>query len=135
MKPMRRTRAARGASKAPRVRTQASSGRVSVVVAVSLPPMVQPHKPEFTEQVVVLATTAKPRSHRNAVSSSRLGARSRMGAMTGSSGAMARSATSKRTWSLPAAVQPWALAAAPRCRATRAVSAACRVRSAPTLRG
>ena len=45
--------------------------------------------------------------------SSRLKPHSRAGAMTSRSGASARVPTSKRTWSLPLPVQPWATAPAP----------------------
>jgi hypothetical protein len=40
-----------------------------------------------------------------------------MGASTTSSGAIVIALTSKRTWSLPLPVQPWAIASAPRSRA------------------
>ena len=45
----------------------------------------------------------------------------RTGAITSRSGARARLETSKRTWSLPLPVQPWAIASAPcwRAAATR----------------
>ena len=42
---------------------------------------------------------------------------SRTGASTSRSGARARVDTSKRTWSLPLPVQPWATASAPNSRA------------------
>ena len=48
---------------------------------------------------------------------------------------MARRATSKRTWSLPAAVQPWQTVVAPLALATRATSAAWSERSEPTQSG
>ena len=60
---------------------------------------------------------------------------SRMGARISSSGASARSATSKRTWSLPAAVQPCATVPLPSRVAARATSCACSARSAPTQSG
>ena len=68
-------------------------------------------------------------------SSWRLKARSRTGASTSSSGARVRSATSKRTWSLPAAVQPWAIMLVPSLRAMCAMVCACMTRSAPTQSG
>ncbi|MFO1425475.1 MAG: hypothetical protein U1F11_00570 [Steroidobacteraceae bacterium] len=60
---------------------------------------------------------------------------SRTGAMISSSGASVRSATSKRTWSLPAAVQPWAMLPVPSLRAISAMVCACMTRSAPTHSG
>ena len=59
----------------------------------------------------------------------------RMGVMSSSSGASARKATSKRTWSLPAPVEPWARAVAPSCFASATTLAAWHTRSAETLKG
>ena len=60
---------------------------------------------------------------------------SRIGVTISSSGASTRSATSKRTWSLPAPVEPCATARAPIRRATSTTESACWVRSAATLSG
>jgi hypothetical protein len=49
--------------------------------------------------------------------SSRVMPQLRTGAITSRSGASARVETSKRTWSLPLPVQPWATAVAPWWRA------------------
>ena len=38
-------------------------------------------------------------------------------------------------WSLPAPVDPWAIASAPRSSATRVTSSACNIRSTPTHDG
>jgi hypothetical protein len=64
-----------------------------------------------------------------------LNALSRTGAITSSSGASVRMATSKRTWSLPAAVQPCAMEFVPSLRAMSAICCACMTRSAPTHNG
>ena len=52
------------------------------------------------------------------IESARVMPQLRTGATTSRSGARARVATSKRTWSLPLPVQPWATASAPWARAT-----------------
>ncbi len=52
------------------------------------------------------------------IESARVRPQLRTGATTSRSGASARVATSKRTWSLPFPVQPWATASAPWRRAT-----------------
>ncbi len=49
--------------------------------------------------------------------SSRVKPHTRTGASTSRSGASARTDTSKRTWSLPLPVQPWATESAPNSRA------------------
>ena len=52
------------------------------------------------------------------IESARVMPQFRTGATTSRSGARALVATSKRTWSLPLPVQPWATASAPWARAT-----------------
>ena len=65
-----------------------------------------------------VAGTGTPRAAAHSICSSRLMRCSRTGAMISRSGASARVLTSKRTWSLPLPVQPWAMAEAPSSRAT-----------------
>ena len=77
---------------------------------------------------------APPRRSKR-VSSSRETPLSRIGARTSISGASTRSAASKRNWSLPAAVEPWTIAAAPARRAYAATASACTARSAATESG
>ena len=60
---------------------------------------------------------------------------SRMGVRMVRSAASTRRVTSKRTWSLPAPVEPCATAVAPMARATSSTEIACWVRSAATLSG
>src|SRR6185312_2008237 len=92
------------------------SGMPPVEVRVSLPPMVTPHRPRLMEYAAPNGGTGRSRFCRYSSSSWRLKALSRTGARTSRSGASVRSATSKRTWSLPAAVQPCAIMFVPRCR-------------------
>jgi hypothetical protein len=66
---------------------------------------------------------------------SRVRPSSRMGVSIPSSGASTRRAMSKRTWSFPAPVDPWATARAPIRRAASTTEIACWVRSAATLSG
>ncbi len=54
-----------------------------------------------------------PRASAYSISSSRVQARSRSGAITSMPGRFARNASSKRSWSLPLPVQPWTAASAP----------------------
>ena len=82
-----------------------------------------------------LTGTGSPRASRYAMESARCTFSLRMGARISSSGASTRSATSKRTWSLPAPVEPCPTAVAPTCRATSMTESACWVRSADTLSG
>ena len=97
--------------------TQAVSGMLPSEVSVSLPPMVTPHRPRLMEYAAPNGGTGRLRACRYSSSSWRLKALSRTGAITSSSGASVRSATSKRTWSLPAAVQPCAMELVPSLRA------------------
>ena len=106
-----------------------------VEVRVSLPPMVTPHKPRLMEYAAPYGGIGSLRSSRYFSCSGRLNARSRTGARMVSSGASVRSATSKRTWSLPAAVQPCATTFVPSLRAYSAMVCACITRSAPTHSG
>jgi hypothetical protein len=115
--------------------TQACSGMLSCEVSVSLPPIVTPHRPRFTEYAAPYGGIGSFRSSRNASCSGRLKARSRTGARISMPGASVRIATSKRTWSLPAAVQPCAIVDEPSFLAISAATCACSTRSAPTQNG
>ncbi len=77
---------------------------------VSRPPTVVPQRPRLTEYAVVFSETGNPRSRRYTAVASRERARLRIGVITAMSPARMRTATSKRTWSLPAPVEPWAMA-------------------------
>ena len=65
----------------------------------------------------MVALTGMPRRSAYSIESSRVKPQLRTGASTSRSGASARVETSKRTWSLPLPVQPWATASAPWRRA------------------
>ncbi len=73
---------------------------------------------EYGERDVTLIGSSF--SAANAIALSRVMPESRTGASTETSGARLARPTSKRTWSLPLPVQPWATRVAPRSRATRA---------------
>jgi hypothetical protein len=115
--------------------TQALSGMLPFEVSVSMPPIVTPQRPRLIEYAAPCGGIGSFRACRYSSSSWRLNALSRTGANTSRSGASVRSATSKRTWSLPAAVQPCAIMFVPSSRATRAMVCACITRSAPTHSG
>src|ERR1017187_1002255 len=67
-----------------------------------------------------VTSIGSPFSSANAMALSLVMPESRTGASTLTSGARAARPTSKRTWSLPLPVQPWATTLAPNSRATRA---------------
>ena len=87
--------------------------------------MVRPHRFWSIEYGLALVTVIGM-SHCSAYSMdcSRVRPQPRAGAMVSRSGARARVDTSKRTWSLPLPVQPWATASAPcwRAAATRCLT-------------
>ncbi len=97
--------------------------------------MVVPRIPKLNEYLAVMSDTAWPRSRRKSRSSSRVCCSSRMSPAISSLGASALVTASKRTWSLPAPVEPWAMTSAPRSSATRVTSSAWSIRSTPTHDG
>ncbi len=104
-------------------------------VSVSRPPIVTPQSPRLVEYAAPCGGTGSLRCSRKASCSGRLKARSRTGARISSPGASVLSATSKRTWSLPAAVQPCATVPVPSLAAIAATVCAWIERSAPTQSG
>ena len=73
---------------------------------------------EYGERL--LTSIGSERSSAHWIAFSRVQAKSRTGAITSRSGASAPTPTSKRTWSLPLPVQPWATVEAPWARAASA---------------
>ena len=101
-----------------RVRVNTSSGGDSHGSSSTPHSMALPHRFSSMEYGLALVTfTGMSWRSAYSIESSRVSPQVRTGASTSRSGASARVDTSKRTWSLPLPVQPWATPSAPNVRA------------------
>ncbi len=100
-----------------------------------MPPMLVPHRPLLMEYSIFLKSASKPWLRRYSISYSRVRVMSRVGVIISISGARIWKVRSKRTWSLPAPVEPWATASAPISLAYLIIAIAWNMRSDDTLIG